>query len=1197
MSVKMLPRNVSCKATFIRNPFKAPIIPANARVHCMVFDDDNEEEGEDLKIDLSKIKNFFSKKKGKEPAAAKPQKARAADEPIKPLPTSPSQARTEIPPSQRSESMQKSHEHLQLATPEQAKSDSPIHSESTPPKPLDSAGLQPRESDEEISLDLTKVKGFFKGLGKRVKEPEREKEIQKKKGHSGKEKIKDIGEQQQPDEDFSIDLTKVKSIFSRFKEKTHHETEGEDMGMDIGSSLNFLRAHKGKIVPFLGILLPIILSILLRIQPVNLPITDRWAEETVFGSIKNQIRSQVDQQYPNLPEQNKAPIVQSEFARLRNSNKKALEQQINGQSQFFKSAFKDENGVTYLHEMDPYYWLRLTKNVIAHGHPGDELREIDGKLRPYDTFIFYPKGRHLPPDNFHAYFQAYLFKLVHLFNADAGVEVVAMYVPVLLSVLAIIPAFFIGRKLSGNLAGFVAAFVVALHPNFLMRTVAGFSDTDPYSLLFPLLIGWIYIEALSTASWKKRLVYAGISGFFLGFFTFAWGSGWWYSLQIIIVSQLIYLTFSLIKIVVNRKDAAHPESKTNTRSSLAILLFFLLAGAASTSLFTSFQTFKDGFIAGPMSFLTLKAALKPVGTATVWPNVFSTVEEQAAESIKETIKMVAMGSNALFLVALLGLLFLFLPVESKEKSNKYKLYFLGGSFLWYILVVAIAPKSSSLFIVAMLAPVGMHLLLNLRHAQENKLGISLLVAIWFAATVFASAQGARFSSLSASSVGIILGIGIAAIVSKGTKLLTPTVKLNPLILKGAFFLVIVLLFIAPMKISIAAAKNGVPFIDDTWYAALQKIDQFAAKGAVITSWWDFGHWFKAIGNRPATFDGTSQNTPNAYYVGKMLLEKNETLAVSLLRMVNCGQNSAHDTINRRYNDTPKTLDLLYRIIAISRNEAQATLIKEGFDEETTEEILSFTHCNPPESFFITSEDMVSKGFVWGHFGLWNFSRSLIYKTLREEGFRDNIEKAAEFLQGRFNITRKEAEDIFFEVESFSGSRQAETWIAPWPNYQGDIPCKERKNNSIICTQGGTAIFALNLTTLDTPGISTRQGIENPEGVIIPLEDGSYARRTFPSTFPASVMIKPQGNDRYTAFFMDSPHAGSLFAKLMFFDGHGLKHFEKFSDGLTIFGSRVIIWKVNWGGNATNKLGLWVPKQKQNSTLPINQTSGEEDADA
>ena len=241
--------------------------------------------------------------------------------------------------------------------------------------------------------------------------------------------------------------------------------------------------------------------------------------------------------------------------------------------------------------------------------------------------------------------------------------------------------------------------------------------------------------------------------------------------------------------------------------------------------------------------------------------------------------------------------------------------------------------------------------------------------------------------------------------------------------------------------------------------------------------------------------------------------------------------------------------------------------------------------------------MVSKGFVWGHFGLWNFSRSLIYKTLREEGFRDNIEKAAEFLQGRFNITRKEAEDIFFEVESFSGSRQAETWIAPWPNYQGDIPCKERKNNSIICTQGGTAIFALNLTTLDTPGISTRQGIENPEGVIIPLEDGSYARRTFPSTFPASVMIKPQGNDRYTAFFMDSPHAGSLFAKLMFFDGHGLKHFEKFSDGRTIFGSRVIVWKVNWGGNATNKLGLWVPKQKQNSTLPINQTSGEEDADA
>ena len=119
---------------------------------------------------------------------------------------------------------------------------------------------------------------------------------------------------------------------------------------------------------------------------------------------------------------------------------------------------------------------------------------------------------------------------------------------------------------------------------------------------------------------------------------------------------------------------------------------------------------------------------------------------------------------------------------------------------------------------------------------------------------------------------------------------------------------------------------------------------------------------------------------------------------------------------------------------------------------------------------------------------------------------------------------------------------------------------------------------------------------NPEEIILPEEDGSYTRRKFPSTLSASVMMKPLGNGRYTAFIMDPPHADSLFSKLMFFDGHGLKYFEKFSDEQTISGGRVIVWKVNWDGNETNKLTLWAPKQKQNTTMEINRAADQENAE-
>jgi asparagine N-glycosylation enzyme membrane subunit Stt3 len=67
--------------------------------------------------------------------------------------------------------------------------------------------------------------------------------------------------------------------------------------------------------------------------------------------------------------------------------------------------------------------------------------------------------------------------------------------------------------------------------------------------------------------------------------------------------------------------------------------------------------------------------------------------------------------------------------------------------------------------------------------------------------------------------------------------------------------------------------------------SLQWIGNNTSNNTVITSWWDFGHLFTYEANRPVTFDGSSQNSPRAYWVGKALLTSNETLSVGILRML------------------------------------------------------------------------------------------------------------------------------------------------------------------------------------------------------------------------------------------------------------------------------------------------------------------------
>ena len=90
--------------------------------------------------------------------------------------------------------------------------------------------------------------------------------------------------------------------------------------------------------------------------------------------------------------------------------------------------------------------------------------------------------------------------------------------------LAVIPAFFIGRRLAGNIGGLFAGIVVAIHPAILTRTIAGFSDTDAYNIFFPLMIVWLTLLLFEAEGLKKKSIYGGLTGLTMGIYLFAWNN-------------------------------------------------------------------------------------------------------------------------------------------------------------------------------------------------------------------------------------------------------------------------------------------------------------------------------------------------------------------------------------------------------------------------------------------------------------------------------------------------------------------------------------------------------------------------------------------------------------------------------------------------------------------------------------------------
>ena len=466
------------------------------------------------------------------------------------------------------------------------------------------------------------------------------------------------------DDDISFDFSKVKKFFKGFgqSDKSHKSTNSEDdISIDYKQIFTFFKKYA---VVFL-ILIPLLFSVYIRMIPASLPITDEWAENTLLNINRDIIGQQIRSQYPNLPSANLDNLITDEVNKLVKNNEILISTPEGIQKAPYKDAisqystsFKDrlqKEGQTYLIAIDPYFWIHKARNILENGYPGDELRNKEtGEICevrseqcvPWNNHMIAPLGREVGGDMLHAHFIANYHKFMKIFNPDQDLMKSAFIIPVILSALCVIPAFFIARRVGGNVGGFVAAFVVAIHPAFLTRTVGGFSDTDAYNVLFPLLITWLIIEAFETKNHKKTAIISTLAGLLVALYTISWG-GWWYIFDFLLVSLIAYILIYLIR---NRDSLKNVFNNNEIRHTLIVLIFFFFSSLIFTTLFTGISTFNGAF-SGPMGFVRLKE----VGIDSVWPNVFTTVAEQNSASLNNVINQIGTGSLLLFFAAILGI--------------------------------------------------------------------------------------------------------------------------------------------------------------------------------------------------------------------------------------------------------------------------------------------------------------------------------------------------------------------------------------------------------------------------------------------------------------------------------------------------------------------------------------------------------------
>jgi len=971
------------------------------------------------------------------------------------------------------------------------------------------------------------------------------------------------------DEEISIDLSKAKNFFTGLVKEENKEVGGKKRKEKIASSSKSESSFKIKDIPdffnkhavlFL-ILIPLILAIFLRVQTANLPITDTWANDAVIGNLKTQMKTQLETQYPNLPDQNINHMVDMQLAQAEGQNKALIDNQVKQTSNFLKSNFQDKNGLTYLITIDPYFWLRHAKNIVNNGNPGDNLK--DGK--PYDNYMLAPIGRSVPPDVLYAYTIAYSYKIMNIFTGWP-IEKVAFFLPVVLSALCVIPAFFISKKFSGNVGGFFAALIVASHITFLSRSMGGISDTDVFNVFFPLMIAWLFIEGFEAKSLRKGITIFIIDGLLVGLYSFGW-SGWWYMFDFVIAAMAAYIIYYFIANRDNiKKGFGNFLKETDTWKLFAYSAVFFISSMAFVSYFTGFPIFME-FANGPSSFMNLKL----VATTTIWPNVFTTVAEQVSSTLSDVIKNI--GGAFLFFMSVMGILLTTAAKNEgktpKEKSKiaKRETWFFILSSLWILLSLLIFQNNEIYFIAAIFLPLLVKIIMPLISKEMIDIKFSVLMALWFGATVFASVKGVRYALLLVPAFALGFGIFAGIIYEKITKWISGELK-APAAATKIVVLISLLLFLAvPLTASYTFSRTMTGDLNDAWFNALSKIDAKASRNAIVSSWWDYGHWFKYISNRPVTFDGTSQSQTPVYWIGKVLLTNDEKQAVGILKMLDCGNYVGVREINNYIKDELKSKEIMDRIIMMNKSVARDELIGNGLIGQEADDVLQYTHCNPPEGYFITSDDMMTKSPVWAHFGSWDFRKAAMYNDILGKKKTD----AMIILEQKYSMNQDEADQTYYDIES----QNPNMWIAPSPTYLSKItPCLLINNNKTLNCQD---LLYVNMTTHNASFVQNAGRVINS---VVYADNATVHENIINPEGDISVALIPTQNG-ISSVFMTPSLAMSMYTRLFLYQGHGLKYFGEFDYEKSIFGNEIYVWKVDWEGKQNNVMNYFAPEQ--NST--------------
>ncbi len=176
-------------------------------------------------------------------------------------------------------------------------------------------------------------------------------------------------------------------------------------------------------------------------------------------------------------------------------------------------------------DYDPWWFYRHAKEIL------------DNNLKPpsWDILSFFPPGRPFPTSSGWLYTIILFYKILNIF-AETTFMKAAILSPAIMTALSVIPAYFLGKRLSNEWGGVATAIFAVMTPVFIGVSLAGYLDTDVVVVFYSYLCVYAMFLAMKNPKWYF-IAFAVMTNLL---FVYSWWFGWY---VILFFSTLIPLIF------------------------------------------------------------------------------------------------------------------------------------------------------------------------------------------------------------------------------------------------------------------------------------------------------------------------------------------------------------------------------------------------------------------------------------------------------------------------------------------------------------------------------------------------------------------------------------------------------------------------------------------------------------------------------